>query len=225
MKKINLIGETFNRLVVVSEEPSVNYRRFFLCLCICGQVTKVSMSHLKTGHTQSCGCIFKENPPRLRHGHNRKGNRTPLYHVWDQMLARCQNPNSTTFHKYGACGIKVHPSWQDSSVFIEWALKNGYSDGLTIDRKNTYGNYEPENCRWITPVAQGVNKKISTKNTSGFSGVSPKGNKWVARITVNGLRKNLGTFLSPEEANSARLRYIKENNLMEHLNAYTNQQN
>ena len=224
MKKINPIGETFHRLTVISEEPSVNYRRFFICQCSCGQVTKVSMSHLKTGHTQSCGCIFKENPPRLRHGHNRVGKRTSLYHVWDQMLSRCQNPNSTSYIKYGAKGVTVHPSWQDSGSFIEWALQNGYLPGLTIDRQDTYGNYEPSNCRWIPMTTQGINKRISKKNTSGFSGVSPKRGRWTARITVDGLRKDLGYYSSAEEANSARLSYIKENNLMEHLNAYTNQQ-
>lgn len=195
-----------------------------MCKCSCGNTTKVSMSHLRTGHTQSCGCIFTENPPRLLHGHNRKGQRTPLYHVWDQMLARCQNPKSTAYKKYGAKGVTVCTEWQESSRFIEWALQNGYKEGLTLDRKDAQGNYEPSNCRWETPMVQGINKRISVKNTSGFSGVCPKRNKWVSRITVDGVRKNLGTYSSPEEANFVRLQYIKEHNLLEHLNAYTNQQ-
>lgn len=222
--KISLIGKIFTRLEVISEEPSVNYRRFFLCRCSCGQITKVSMSHLRTGHTQSCGCLFKDNPPRLRHGHNRKGKRTTLYHVWDQMLARCQNPNSTAFFKYGAKGVTVHPSWQDSAKFISWALQSGYQEGLTIDRKDAYGNYEPGNCRWVTSTIQGINKKLSVNNSSGFSGVSQKRGKWIARITVDGTRKHLGSFSTIEEANAARLCYMKENNLLEQLNVYANQQ-
>lgn len=225
MAKLDLIGQQYGRLVVQSEEPSVNYRRFFLCECSCGNTTKVSMSHLRTGHTQSCGCLFIENPPRLVHGYNRKNSQHPLYHIWAQMLGRCNSPTNSSYFKYGAKGIKVCKEWHNPKVFIDWAMFNGYQKGLTLDRVNVYRDYNPNNCRWVSTQIQAINKRLSKLNVSGFSGVSLKKGRWLARITVDGVRIHLGYFSSALDANAARIDYIKSNNLTEHLNAYSNQQN
>lgn len=220
MAKLDLIGHVYGRLTVKAEEPSVNYRRFFICTCSCGGKAKVSMSHLRTGHTTSCGCLTIEKPPRFRHGYSG----SPLYKIWVQMWDRCSNPNNASYPKYGAKGVEVCAEWADSKVFIEWALTNGYKKGLSIDRKNAYGHYHPDNCRWVNDAVQAINKRISVKNTSGFVGVAKKQDKWSARVTVGGKRVNIGVFNTPDEANTARLAYINENNLTEHLNAYENQQ-
>lgn len=220
MPKINLIGDTYGRLLVIREENSVGYRRFFTCKCICNNVIKVSMSHLRTGHTTSCGCLSKEYPKNFKHGYSK----TNLYKVWDKMWGRCHRLTDPEYNKYGAKGITVCDDWANPLNFINWAVKNGYQKGLTIDRKNTYGNYDPNNCRWVTANIQGINKRISIRNSSGYVGVNKKGNKWVARITVNSVRIDIGRFNSPEEANTARLNYIKSNNLSEHLLTYENQQ-
>jgi len=66
------------------------------------------------------------------------------------MKQRCNNPNDPAYEWYGAKGIKVCDEWHDFVPFMEWALENGYEEGLTIDREDSDGDYEPSNCRWIT---------------------------------------------------------------------------
>lgn len=76
---------------------------------------------------------------------------TRIYRAWQNMKTRCNNPNSPKFHNHGGKGVKVCKEWSDSFIaFHKWAMKNGYTDELTLDRINGDGNYEPSNCRWAT---------------------------------------------------------------------------
>lgn len=85
---------------------------------------------------------------------------TPLYNVWLSMRARCTRTSDTNYKYYGARGIKVCDDWQNSFVpFYKWALSNGYKYGLTLDRLDVNGQYEPSNCRWITSAAQKRNMR------------------------------------------------------------------
>lgn len=95
-----------------------------------------------------------------RHGAT-VGNKQPrLYRIWRAMRFRCEQPSHDCYQLYGGRGIKVCDEWKDSfSVFRRWALASGYRDDLTIDRKNNDGNYEPSNCRWISPIEQTKNKR------------------------------------------------------------------
>lgn len=88
--------------------------------------------------------------------HGGKG--TKLYGVWCAMKERCNNPHNKSYKNYGAKGIAVCEEWSKSfAKFKEWSESNGYADGLTIDRKNSNGNYEPNNCRWVTTAEQNRN--------------------------------------------------------------------
>jgi len=78
------------------------------------------------------------------------GARTRLYNTWRNMRGRCSNPNNPSFRRYGGKGIKVCPEWGSFGVFRDWAKSHGYADDLTIDRIDSTGNYEPDNCQWIT---------------------------------------------------------------------------
>lgn len=89
--------------------------------------------------------------------------KTRLYTIWKKMKARCENSNQDRFLDYGGRGIQVCLAWRDFVVFRDWALANGYDDNLTLDRKDNNGNYEPDNCRWITSVEQQQNKRNSSK--------------------------------------------------------------
>ena len=79
---------------------------------------------------------------------------TRLYQIWNAMKQRCSNPNAISYKYYGAKGIVVCPEWQNFTEFYSWAVSHGYDDNLTIDRKNSNGNYEPSNCRWTTNKEQ-----------------------------------------------------------------------
>lgn len=82
-----------------------------------------------------------------------------LYEVWLTMKGRCENPNRPKYKDYGARGIKVCEEWHDAEVFCKWALENGYKEGLQIDRIDVNGNYEPSNCRWVTPKENSRNRR------------------------------------------------------------------
>ena len=92
--------------------------------------------------------------------HYKHGKRnTRIYNIWRSMRQRCNNPRTNRYHCYGGRGIIVCDNWNDDFMsFYEWAISNGYHDGLTIDRINVEGNYEPLNCRWASDEQQQNNR-------------------------------------------------------------------
>lgn len=121
--------------------------------CKCGEVFAIRDSLIRCGRITRCKKCSSE--ALKTHGMTD----TPLFHCWQSMRSRCYNPNNKEYKHYGARGISVCPEWKDSRTFIEWALNNGYKEGLTIDRIDVNGNYEPSNCRWTTMLRQARNKR------------------------------------------------------------------
>lgn len=145
----DLTGQRFGRLVVLNRaENSKSGRTQWRCLCDCGKERIVMAAHLKRGHSKSCGCLGLQHATeaKIKHG----GARTNLYQIYRSMKNRCELETCKEFKWYGAKGIKVCDEWSDYTAFSKWANENGYQKGLTIDRKNPLGNYEPSNCEWIT---------------------------------------------------------------------------
>lgn len=93
---------------------------------------------------------------RFKKKHGMYGTR--LYGIWSSMLQRCNNPKAISYKYYGGKGITVCDEWKDASAFLKWAMSNGYSDNLTLDRIDSSKNYCPENCRWITNDEQQRNR-------------------------------------------------------------------
>ena len=143
--------------------------------------------------------------------------------IYQGMIQRVYKPKRPEeIRAYQDKGITVCKEWlEDRETFFKWAQENGYSDELTLDRKDPNGNYEPLNCRWTTKLVQARNTKVlSINNTSGYKGVSLTKNKqaYRSRITVNFKEINLGTFSTALEAALVYDNYILTHNLEHTLN-------
>jgi len=97
------------------------------------------------------------NPRNRTHGAYQRNAR--LYSIWKTMLHRCENPKREKYKDYGNRGIAVCREWHEPNAFIDWAESNGYKEGLQLDRINNDGNYEPTNCRWVTPKENSRNRR------------------------------------------------------------------
>lgn len=141
----------------------------------------------------------------LKRGYSLKYKR--IYKIWQGIRQRCNNPKDKDYADYGGRGVKVCKEWNESSeAFVNWALENGYSDDLSIDRIDTNLGYSPENCRWATWTQQARNKRIEKINTTGVAGVhfDKARCKYRAIIYVNNKKVDLGRYDTFTEAAEAR---------------------
>ena len=109
-------------------------------------------------------------------------NNMHLYYVWQSMLQRCSNPNHKKYKDYGKRGVGVCTEWQTFDRFYLWAVNNGYCKGLTLDRINTNGNYEPSNCRWTDFKMQANNKR--TNKWLEKDGETHTMSEWAERLNI-----------------------------------------
>ena len=166
MKFISLVGRTYGRWVVLSFSHRDNFNMaLWNCRCSCGKEDMVRGSSLQSGKSKSCGCLRIEQsvaPEFISH---------PAYMAYKDAKQRCGNPGDAAYENYGGRGIKF--LFNSFKEFWE-EMEDSYSPGLTLDRKENNGNYEPGNVRWATWTEQANNKRTSVTYTYGDTTKSQK---------------------------------------------------
>lgn len=147
---IDLTGQRFGRLVAEKFHSLRKGRAMWECRCDCGNRHIVQAGRLRGNRTRSCGCLRRDKSAEraFRHGMLR----TPTYLTWVSMIQRCENPKATGYEYYGGSGISVCEEWHKFENFL--ADMGERPSDRTLDRKNSFGHYEPGNCRWATKQEQ-----------------------------------------------------------------------
>jgi hypothetical protein len=154
----DLLGEKFGRLDVIEQAGRERWgNTLWLCRCKCGNVTMVTGSHLRSGNTQSCGCL--NNEIITKHGHRTKNEKSKTYESWAKIIQRCTNTNNKDYHRYGGRGITICAGWLESfENFLKDMGKSPTKDH-SINRIDNDKGYYKENCEWATSEKQARNRR------------------------------------------------------------------
>ena len=165
MRRIDLTGQRFGLLTVLEFVGQTHWK----CRCLCGSEKVINGPNLRYGRTRSCGCLCKQVSSEIgsrlgnkhngfKHGGTEGGTETREYQSWKAMLGRCRNPHRFRWDRYGGAGVKVCDHWLDFRIFL--ADMGPRPEGTTLGRYGDVGNYEPGNCKWMTPKEQAAEQAL-----------------------------------------------------------------
>lgn len=193
------LGQKYGRLTV-TDFVHKGKKWYWECRCDCGNTVITQAYLVRSGHTSSCGCWQKKRASEASLVHGQSHGR--LYRIYNGMKSRCYNPNQDNYENYGGRGITICDEWLHSfGAFQEWAISNGYTDELSIDRVDNRKGYSPENCRWVTRQTQ--NENTRRNNLITIDGKTQSLSAWVRE---RGLNYHTVSFrihqkgISPEQA-------------------------
>ena len=180
MKKIDLTGQTINRLVVIREYGRTKSGKVtWLCRCLgrqgddCGKEVVVATCNLRNGHTKSCGCLRDEKLSAMSTSMSTKHGCAyePWYPTYIGMMMRCghrEGASEQELRLYRDRGITVCEEWRESPrAFGDWLLSHGWHKGLQIDRIDNDKGYSPDNCRVVTPKENANNRRNTVRLDDG----------------------------------------------------------
>lgn len=174
-------GQRFGMLVILGDAPKRGYHPMFLCVCDCGSTKVIRKSRFTekkaAARRFSCGC--KKGGRPVEHGESN----TKLYRVWDSMVRRCHSKTHRAFPRYGARGINVCHEWRSYIPFRDWAIANGYKEGLSIERINNDLGYGPVNCCWATRKEQANNRGVCVYYS--FQGKTQTLTQWAEQFKMS----------------------------------------
>lgn len=177
-KVIDISGMKYGRLTVIEFSEMRKGKSFWLCRCDCGNSSVIVGNNLKNGHSESCGCKRLEDKTFRKTIHGMS--KTKTYSVWQHMVERCNNPKNKRYLNYGGRGIKVCDKWLKFNGFYE--DMGDKPEGLTLDRKDSDGNYCKDNCRWATMKTQQNNR--TNNHVITFLGKTKTLMQWAEEIGI-----------------------------------------
>lgn len=179
------LGKKFNKLLLIGDTGRKdNYHKTIAKFkCDCGAEIERVLSLVKSGKIKSCGCLSETNKKNNTFGLKHGKSNSRIYKIYKGILTRCYNKNAESYVNYGGRGIKVCDEWLNNfEYFYEWSKDNGYSKGLTIDRIDNNGDYEPSNCRWVTTEVQNNNKRTNRYIT--YKGKTQTLGQWSKELNI-----------------------------------------